>query len=118
MASGSKTEGEGLRDGADGLDEQETQQYRSLVGTALYVGQDRPENTTCNERSSEIHVWTNTCREVYAQTFLQVLLRGTRSQLEFSISRNANQDQGGDRCELGRELEGTALDVVWMDLLW
>ena len=27
----------------DGLDEQETQQYRSLVGTALYVGQDRPE---------------------------------------------------------------------------
>ena len=32
-----------MRDGADGLDEQETQQYRSLVGTALYVGQDRPE---------------------------------------------------------------------------
>ena len=38
-----KTVGKGLRDGADGLDEQETQQYRSLVGTALYVGQDRPE---------------------------------------------------------------------------
>ena len=35
--------GKGLRDGADGLDEQETQQYRSMVGTALYVGQDRPE---------------------------------------------------------------------------
>ena len=33
----------GLRDGADNLDEQETQQCRSLVGTALYVGQDRPE---------------------------------------------------------------------------
>ena len=44
-----------VADGADGLDEQETQQYRSLVGTALYVGQDRPE-TQCNERSSEIHV--------------------------------------------------------------
>ena len=29
--------------GADGLHEQETQQYISLVGTALYVGQDRPE---------------------------------------------------------------------------
>ena len=43
VAPGSKTVGEGLRDGADGLDEQETQQYRSLVGTALYVGQDRPE---------------------------------------------------------------------------
>ena len=35
--------GKGLRDRADGLDEQETQQYRSLVGTALYVGQDKSE---------------------------------------------------------------------------
>ena len=43
VAPGSKTVGKGLRDGADGLDEQETQQYRPLVGTALYVGQDRPE---------------------------------------------------------------------------
>ena len=43
MALGSKTVGKSLRDGADGLDEQETQQYRSLVVTALYVGQDRPE---------------------------------------------------------------------------
>ena len=43
MAPGSKTVGQGLRDGADNLDEQETQQDRSLVGTALYVGQDRPE---------------------------------------------------------------------------
>ena len=48
VAPGSKTVGKGLRDGADGLDEPETQQYRSLVGTALvgtalYVGQDRPE---------------------------------------------------------------------------
>ena len=34
VAPGSKTVG---------LDEQETQQYRSLVGTALYIGQDRPE---------------------------------------------------------------------------
>ena len=43
VALGSKTVGKGLRDGADSLDEQETQQYRSLVGTALYVGPDRPE---------------------------------------------------------------------------
>ena len=87
VAPGSKTVGKGLRDGADGLDEQETQQYRSLVGTALYVGQDRPEHATCNERSSEIHVWSHACCEVYAQTFVQVLQRGTRTQLEFSISR-------------------------------
>ena len=43
VAPGSKTVGKGLRDGADNLDEQETQQYRSLVGTALYVGQDTKE---------------------------------------------------------------------------
>ena len=43
VALGSKTVGKGLCDRADCLDEQETQQYRSLVGTALYVGQDRPE---------------------------------------------------------------------------
>ena len=42
-APGSKTVGKGFRDGVDGLDEQETQQYRSLVGTALYVGKDRQE---------------------------------------------------------------------------
>ena len=33
----------GLRDGAETLDDQETQQYKSMVGTALCVGQDRPE---------------------------------------------------------------------------
>ena len=43
VAPASKTEGKGLRDCADVLDEQETQQHTSLVGTALYVGQDRPE---------------------------------------------------------------------------
>ena len=43
VAPGSKTVGEGLREGPDTLDDQETQQYRSMFGTALYVGQDRPE---------------------------------------------------------------------------
>ena len=73
VAPGSKTVGKGLRDGADSLDEQETQQYRSLVGTALYVGQDRPETQYATKRSSEIHVWCNACCEVYAQTLVQVL---------------------------------------------
>ena len=90
VAPGSKTVGEGLRDGADGLDEQETLQYRSLVGTALYVGQDRPEPHIRNERSSEIHDRTHARCEVYAQTFVQVVQRSTRAQLEFSISRSAH----------------------------
>ena len=42
VALGSNTVCKGLRDGADCPDEQ-TKQYRSLVGTALYVGQDRSE---------------------------------------------------------------------------
>ena len=89
VALRSKTVGKGLRDGADGLDEQETQQYRSLVGTALYVGQDRPETQYATKEAARIHVWSNACCKVYAQTFVQVLQRGTRTQPEFSISRNA-----------------------------
>ena len=55
VAPGWKTVGRGLRDGADGLDEQETHQYRSLVGTALYVGQDRPKTQYVTKESGEIH---------------------------------------------------------------
>ena len=54
VAPGSKTVGKGLRDGADSLDEQETQQYISLVGTALYVGPRQTRDTICNGRSSEM----------------------------------------------------------------
>ena len=41
----------GLHDSADVLDERETQQCRSLVGTALNVGQDRPETQYATEES-------------------------------------------------------------------
>ena len=88
VALGSRTVGKGLRDGADNLDEQETQQYRSLVGTALYVGR-QTRNAIHNERSSEIHVPSHARSEMYAQTFVQVLQRGTRAQLKFSRSRCA-----------------------------
>ena len=85
VALGSKTVGKGLRDGADGLDEQETQQYRSLVGTALYVGQDKPETQYATKEAAR---FMSGPTRMYAQKFVQVLQRGTR-QLEFSISRNA-----------------------------
>ena len=45
----------GLHDGANVLDERETQQRRSLIGTALNNAQDRPE-TIHSDRISEIHV--------------------------------------------------------------
>ena len=52
VAPGSKTMNKGLHDGADVLDERETQQCRSLIGTALNVGQDRPETQYATEESA------------------------------------------------------------------
>ena len=52
VAPGSKTTKKGLHDGADVLDERETQQCRSLFGTALIVGQDRPETHFTTEESA------------------------------------------------------------------
>ena len=63
VAPGSKTMNKGLHDGADVLDERETQQCRSLIGTALNVGQDKTRNAERNERSSEIHVRSHACCE-------------------------------------------------------
>ena len=52
VALGSKTMNKGLHDGADVLHERETQQCRSLLGTALNVGQDRPETQYATEESA------------------------------------------------------------------
>ena len=49
VALGSKTMKKGLHDGADVLEERETQQCRSLIGTALNVAQDRPETQYATE---------------------------------------------------------------------
>ena len=49
---GSKTMNKGLHDGADVLDERDTQQCRSLFGTALNVGQNRPETQYATEESA------------------------------------------------------------------
>ena len=52
VARCSKTMNKGLRDGADVLDERETQQCKSLIGTALNEGQDRPETQYTTEESA------------------------------------------------------------------
>ena len=56
VAPGSKTMNKSSHDGADVMDERETRQRRSLIGTALNVGQDRPGTQILNRRISEIHV--------------------------------------------------------------
>ena len=52
VAPGSKTMNKGSHDGADLLDERETHQWRSLIGTALNDGQDRPGTQYSTEESA------------------------------------------------------------------
>ena len=52
MTPGSKTMNKGLHDGADVLDERETQQHRSLIDTALNDGQDKPETQYSTKESA------------------------------------------------------------------
>ena len=52
VAPGSKTMNKGWHDGADVLDERETQRRRSLFGTARNVGQDRPGTQHTTEESA------------------------------------------------------------------
>ena len=52
VALRSKTMNKGSYDGADVLDERGTQQCRSLIGTTLNVGQDRPETQYATEESA------------------------------------------------------------------
>ena len=73
VAPGSKTVGKGLRDSADGLDEQETQQYRSLVGTALYVGQDRPETQYATKEAARFMSGPTRAAKCLLKTFVQAL---------------------------------------------
>ena len=52
VTHGSKTMNKGLHDDADILDERETQQRKSLIGTALNVRQNRPETQYTTEKSA------------------------------------------------------------------
>ena len=52
LAPGSKTMNRGSHDGADVLDERETRQCRSLIGTAQNDGLDRPETQYTTEKSA------------------------------------------------------------------
>ena len=107
---GSKTVGKGLRDGADGLDEQETQQCRSLGGTALYVGQDRPETQYATKEAARFMSGPTRAAKC-------MLKRLCKYYSEAPVLSWSLPYQGGDRCELGRGTGGIALDVLWMGLL-
>ena len=103
---GSKTVGKGLRDGADSLDKQDTQQYRSLVGTALYVGQDRPEKQYATKEAARFMSGPTRA----ARCMLKRLCKHCSEAPVLSWSFPCV------RCELGRRTGSAAIDVVWMDL--
>ena len=56
VTPGSKTMNKGLHDGADVLDERETQQRRSLIWHSTERWTGKTSNTIHNGRISEIHV--------------------------------------------------------------
>ena len=56
VAPGSKTMNKNSHDGADVSVERETQQCKSLIGTALNDGQERPQTQYATEIISNIHV--------------------------------------------------------------
>ena len=111
VAPGSKTVSKGLRDGADGLDEQETQQDRSLVGTALYVGQDRPETQYATNEAA---------RFMSGPTPASKCMRSNvcASKLEFSYQEMPSENRTVTDANRARELEGlrsTSAGDVFID---
>ena len=89
VAPGSKTMGKSLRDGAEGLDEQETRQYRSLVGTALHVGQDRPETQNATKEAARFMFGPTRVAKCMLKRLCKYYSEAPVPSWSFSISRNA-----------------------------
>ena len=117
VAPGSKAMNKGLHDGADVMEERETQQCRSLIGTAVIDEQDRPETQCTTEESAR---------------FLSDLTRAVKCMLiclckhyseapvhswSFPYQENAVRGQSGERRMLGRGTGGT-VDDGRLDLFW
>ena len=100
-APGSKTVGKGLRDGCDGLDEQETQQYRSLVGTALYVGQDRPETQYATNEAARFMSGATRAAKCMLKRLCKYYSEAPVLSWSFPYQEMPSDSQGGVRCELG-----------------
>ena len=115
VAPGSKTVGKSLRDGAEGLDEQETQQYRSLVGKALYVGQDRPETQYATNEAARFMSGPTRAAKCMLKRLCKYYCEAPVLSWSFPYQEMPSGDQGSNRCELGRRTGGTALDVACME---
>ena len=118
VAPGSKTVGKGLRDGADNLDEQETQQHRSLVGTELYVGQDRPETQYATKEAARFMSGPTRAAKCMLKRLCKYYSEAPVLSWSFPYQEMPSEIRAVTDANWAGELGGTALDVAWMDLLW
>ena len=117
VAPGSKTINEGLHDGADVLDERETQQSRSLIGTTRNVGQDRPETRCTTEESARFMSDPTRAVKCLLKRLCKHYSEASVHSWSFPLSRNAVRGQSGERDILGRGTGGTVNDGR-LDLFW
>ena len=110
VAFGSKTMNKGLRDGADVLDERETQQCMYLIDTALNVGHTREESAIFV--SDPTRAWNCMLKRL-----CKLYSEASVHKLEIPISRNAVRGQSGERSIFGTGTGGT-VDDGRLDLLW
>ena len=114
VAPGSKTVDRGLHDGADALDERETQHYRSLVVTALNDEQDRPETQCSTEESARF--MSDPTRAV------KCMLKRLRKHYSEASVHSWSFPHQEMQCEVRvvteayweRELEGLSTTGVWI----
>ena len=118
VAPGSRRVGEGLRDGADGLDEQETQQYRSLVGTALNVGQNRPETQHATKEAARFMSDPTRAAECMLKCLCKYYSEAPVLSCSFPYQLMPSEIRAVTDANLAWKLEGLRSDVVWMDLFW
>ena len=122
VAPGLKTMNKGLRDGADVLDERETQQCRSLIDTALNDGQDRPGTQYTTEESARFMSDPTRAVKCMLKRLCKHYSEASRAQLEFSTSRNAVRGQSGERGHIGKEnwrdCQQRALGFILVALRW
>ena len=90
---------------------QKKQQYRSLVGTALYVGQDRPETNYATKETARF--MSDPTRA--AKSMLKRLCKFYSEAPVLSWSFPCQEMPSEIRAVTDANW---AVDVVWMDLFW
>ena len=116
VAPGSKTMNKGMHDGADVLDERETRQCKSLIGTALNDGQDRPETQYTTEEAARFMSDPTRAGKCMLKRLCKIYSEAPILSWSFPY-QEMQCGQSGDRGMLGRGTGGTVNDGR-LDLFW